>query len=42
MFEFIILGLAIAGLIYVYNFKNKELKPNEWIWLGEGKDPFRR
>jgi len=42
MLEFVILGLALAVLIFVYRFKNKELKPSKWIWVGHGKDPFKK
>lgn len=38
--------LAIAGLIiitavvYYYFYAKKEIK--EWVWVGEGKDPFKK
>jgi hypothetical protein len=38
----VILALALIGLSAVYLTKNKNLKPERYIWIGPGEDPFKR
>ncbi len=38
----VILVLALIGLSAVFYAKNKNLKPEKYIWVGQGEDPFKR
>ena len=41
MFEYLLLAVALAVPVAIYFFKNKSMKPGEWIWLGEGENPVK-
>ena len=36
-------GVALigAGAWYIYNNKSNKQKNEKWIWVGEGKNPFK-
>ena len=34
--------LVVITLVVVYLYVNQDKRPDEYIWVGEGEDPFKR